>query len=537
MEASHKASSVHRVDLSEVAPVMLPVPSLPPLSRRWFPGASASQWKTLIQMVAVLGAALAVALFLFWQTVAAMAHTWVHDRSYSQGFIVPIIAIFLAWTRRQNLVGKRPQPWVAGLFLLAGLGFVWVVGNVGHVLVVQEFALIGIIVALVWTIAGTTVTRELVFPLGFLFFAVPFGSELLPTLQDFTAKFAAAALHISGMAVVLDEHVLSTASGTWQVAEACSGLRYLTASLMIGVLLAGLIYRSWKRRLAFVTLSIVVPIVANGIRAYGIVLLGSLSTKRTAATVDHVVYGTIFFSLISVGLIMVGFRWREHPVQGPILVSSNPELTHDPVVLPKMISAAVAAIVILGTAPLGAALLWTRHAPDSAMRVSVDPKWHPAAVLDWDWTPLLEGAATEDMQSYVGPDTSSVQVYTASYRRGERSIVLVNSYNIVRDATRWQVLKEENRSVLLHGRRVQVRQLTLQSPVDSRVAWMWYDVGGEIVSRPLLLKELETRNRLLAKPQPVAVIAVSASYDSEPAQAEATLTNFAAGATFLQERR
>ncbi len=118
MEASHKASNVHRVDLSEVAPVMLPVPSAPPLSRRWFPAASASQWRTLVQMAAVLGAALSVTLFLFWQTVAAMGHTWVHDRSYSQGFIVPIIAIFLACTGRQNLVGKRPQPRVAGLFLL-----------------------------------------------------------------------------------------------------------------------------------------------------------------------------------------------------------------------------------------------------------------------------------------------------------------------------------------------------------------------------------------------------------------------------------
>ncbi len=339
------------------------------------------------------------------------------------------------------------------------------------------------------------------------------------------------------MAVVLDEHVLSTASGTWQVAEACSGLRYLTASLMIGVLLAGLIYRSWKRRLAFVGLSIVVPIVANGLRAYGIVLLGSWSTKRTAASVDHVVYGTIFFSLISVGLIMFGFRWREHPVEGPALVSSNPNQTHDPVVLPKMVAAAVAAIVLLGAAPSTAALLWTKQAPDHALRISVAPQWHTVDHLDWDWTPSLAAAATENMQSYLGPESDSVQVYTAAYHRGERSIVVVNSYNIVRDATRWQVLKEENRTVLLQGQRVQVRQMMLQSPVESRIVWMWYDVGGKIVSRPLALKELETRNRLLAKPQPVAVIAVSTSYDSDPAQAEATLASFAAGTTFLQERK
>ena len=536
MDASQNASSVHNVGL-EVAPVALPGTSAPPLSQRWFPGATASQWKTILQMAAVVGAALSVTVFLFWQTVAAMAHTWVHDRSYSQGFIVPVISIFLTWSVRQNLIGKRPQPWLPGFFLLAGLGLLWVVGNVGNVLVIQEFAVTGIVVALVWTIAGTTVTRELVFPLGFLFFAVPFGSELLPTLQNFTAKFAAAALQLSGVAVVLEEHLLSTSTGTWQVAEACSGLRYLTASIMLGVLLAGLIYRSWKRRMAFVALSIVVPILANGIRAYGIVLLGSWSDTRTAATIDHVVYGTIFFTLISVGLIMFGFRWREHPVERSVPVTSDSNHSNDSATLARMIAAAVAATVLLTAAPLAAGLLWTKQAPNCTVQVSVDPKWRLATNLDWDWAPSLGAAATENVQSYVGPDSGTVQVYTASYHQGRHSIVVVNSYNIVRDPSRWEVLRQQSRSVLLNGQWVQMRQVTLQSPAESRLVWMWYDVGGKVVSRPLPLKQLQTKNRLVANPQPITVLAVSTSYQSEPVQAEATLASFVAGTNFLQERK
>lgn len=65
---------------------------------------------------------------------------------------------------------------------------------------------------------------------------------------------------------------LSIPAGHFEVAEACSGLRYLMASVALGVLYAYLTYRSPWRRLAFVVLSMVMPIVANGIRAYGIVM-------------------------------------------------------------------------------------------------------------------------------------------------------------------------------------------------------------------------------------------------------------------------
>src|SRR3546814_15934844 len=62
--------------------------------------------------------------------------------------------------------------------------------------------------------------------------------------------------------------------------------------------------RSWRRRLFFIALSVVVPIAANGIRAYGIILLAHLSDYRLAVDVDHVLYGLAF--LIIVTLILLG---------------------------------------------------------------------------------------------------------------------------------------------------------------------------------------------------------------------------------------
>jgi exosortase A len=163
----------------------------------------------------------------------------------------------------------------------------------------------------VWAVLGTRVVRALAIPLGFLFFAVPFGEFLLPTLINWTADFTVAALRASGVPVYREGHFFTIPSGNWSVVEACSGLRYLIASFMVGCLYAYLSYRSIQRRVAFIAASIIVPIVANWMRAYIIVMLGHLSGNKIATGVDHLIYGWLFFRLVMMLLFWIGGRWRE----------------------------------------------------------------------------------------------------------------------------------------------------------------------------------------------------------------------------------
>ena len=76
--------------------------------------------------------------------------------------------------------------------------------------------------------------RALAFPLAFLFFAVPFGEFLVPTLIEWTADFTVAALAASGIPVYREANNFVIPSGRWSVVEACSGIRYLIASVMLG---------------------------------------------------------------------------------------------------------------------------------------------------------------------------------------------------------------------------------------------------------------------------------------------------------------
>src|SRR5262249_8575114 len=182
---------------------------------------------------------------------------------------------------------------------------------VADTLGIKQFALVFMIQAALVTIVGTRVAWALALPLAFLLFAVPAGEFLVPTLMDWTADFVVAALRGSGVPVYREANHFIIPSGRWSVVEACSGIRYVIASLMVGTIYAALAYTSMRRRALFIAASILVPVVANWLRAYLIVMIGHLSNNRLAVGVDHLIYGWVFFGVVMLILLLIGARWRE----------------------------------------------------------------------------------------------------------------------------------------------------------------------------------------------------------------------------------
>ncbi len=182
------------------------------------------------------------------------------------------------------------------------------------VAVIEQLAAVSLIPLLVWMTLGWTTVRILAFPLGFLLFAVPMGEGLIEPLMQFTASFTVHLLRLTGIPVFWEGTFFSIPSGDWSVVAACSGIRYLIASLFLGVLYAYLNYRSFWRRIAFIALSAIVPILANGLRAYLIVMIGHLSGMKLAVGIDHLIYGWVFFGFVMFLLFALGNLWSERPV-------------------------------------------------------------------------------------------------------------------------------------------------------------------------------------------------------------------------------
>src|SRR6185312_10184001 len=198
-----------------------------------------------------------------------------------------------------------------GLSLLAILGVVWLIGYLGSIRTVQQFALIAIVDAAVLTVLGVVAARVLLFPLLFLFFAVPFGQSLVSPLQEITARLAVWALQLSRVPVLLEGRLITVPSGRWEVAEACSGVRYLIASVVLGSCLSYWVFRSWRRRLLLMSACILVPVIANGLRAYSIIVLSQITDGGFARRVDHIIYGWIFFTVISFLIVSLAVRWSD----------------------------------------------------------------------------------------------------------------------------------------------------------------------------------------------------------------------------------
>ena len=243
-------------------------------------------------------------LFLiFHQTVLSLVDIWSRSQTFAHGFLVMPISIWLVWRERSaySSLTVRPQPYA--LLLVVLFGAIWLLAHMVDVRVLEQLAFVAILVSGIWAIIGNAMAARAAFPLLFLFLAVPMGAELIPPLMNLTATTTEYLVRASGVPLYREGMYLYLPTGTWSVIAECSGVRYLIASFTLGLIYAYLTYSSLQRRLLFVIASIVVPILANSLRAYGVVMMGHLSDMRLGVGVDHLVYGWGFFGLVMVCLL------------------------------------------------------------------------------------------------------------------------------------------------------------------------------------------------------------------------------------------
>ena len=249
--------------------------------------------------------------FCYHDTAASMVVIWARSDTFAHGFFIAPISLWLIWRKREQLRTATPALSPLWALPLALLGVSWWVGDAIGANVVLQFSFVGMLITAVLFMLGWPVARIILFPLLFLLFAVPFGEFLLPLLIEKTADFTVLGLRLTGVPVYREGNNFQIPSGAWSVVEACSGVRYLIASVTVGALFAYLNYQSWQRRAVFVAVSIAVPIVANWVRAYLIVMLGHLSGNRIATGVDHLIYGWLFFGIVISIMFAIGARWTE----------------------------------------------------------------------------------------------------------------------------------------------------------------------------------------------------------------------------------
>ncbi|PZW46797.1 exosortase A [Humitalea rosea] len=291
----------------------------------------------------LLGAGLGLFGAAFAEEVGAAIDTWERSTAYNHCWLVLPVAIWLGWTRLGRLAGLRPAPSALLALLAIGPACAWLAAERLGIMEGRQLAALALAEVLVLAVLGWRICRVLAAPLVYLVFLVPFGAFLVPALQHVTARMITVGLQIFGIPHYVDDLVIEIPAGVFLVAEACAGLRFFIAALAFGTLYALVMFRSPWRRLAVLGLALVVPVLANGARALGIVLLGHHLGSAEAAAADHLIYGWAFFSVVILLLVLAGLPFRQ-----------DGEVAHPPPPLPP--AAPRGATALAAAAGLAAAL-------------------------------------------------------------------------------------------------------------------------------------------------------------------------------------
>lgn len=402
------------------------------------------QWRTALVR---LGVAWAAILLAFFRDAADIAAIWWDSSTFNHILLIPFILGWLVVQRIDELRRITPSVWWPGLVVMAAAATGWVLGEAAGVALARHLALVMFLQGSTLALLGPQVGRALLFPLGYALFLVPVGEELVPRLQVITADISMALLGLTGIPAHIEGVFISTPTALFRVAEACSGVKFLIAMLAYGVLVANVCFKSWARRIGIIAVAIIVPVLANGIRAFGTIYIAHHHGLDFAAGFDHIFYGWVFFALVLLLVMAIGWRFFDRQVDDPFIEPAlaerlaNSSRLARPAAQPVLASAALLIAAPLAWSLAGLPPPAPLPASESLPEVA---GWQlqPYAPRE-DWTPRADGSNRTLIASYV--------------RQGRRVDVFAGLYDG----------QAEGREITGYG----------QGALDPDGEWSWVEAG------------------------------------------------------------
>ncbi len=382
----------------------------------------ASVWRRSLRY---LGAAWVALLLLFWRDAAGMTAIWWNSSTFNHCLIILPILVWLVLQRRELLSDLKPQPWWPALFYSAAGAGGWLLGDAAGLAIARQLGLVVMLQGSVAALFGPNVTRGLLFPLFYMFFLVPIGEEAVPALQTLTAKMCMLFLGWTGIPAHIDGIFISTPTGYFRVAEACSGVKFLIAMVAYGALVANLCFRRWGKRIAFMTVCVAVPVVANGLRAFGTIYIAHHTNNDFAASFDHVFYGWIFFGIVIALVMATGWRFFDKRADAPAFDPAKLQL---PVKRAASAGLALAAVLLVAAIPLGWSSYIAAKPTPTPARIALPevPGWQVVPYAPHaKWTPRFDGASHYLFGRYRNAAGQEADLFVVLYDRQSEGRELV----------------------------------------------------------------------------------------------------------------
>jgi exosortase A len=458
----------------------------------------------------VIAGLVAVSIVVFYTTYENLMSIWVLS-NYRHCLLIIPMAFFLLWKRRGRLASTPIRPSWIGVGVSVGLAFLWQLGQATGTQMLAHVAAIGAIPALALALMGWPMFRAAMFPLLFMFAAVPVGDGFVPYLMNATVAVSVTLLQACGIPVYHEGVFVSLPGGEFKVADVCSGLNYLLAAVALSLPLSERLFRSAWKRTVLVVSAAVLFIVGNGVRAFIVMAIASATELRHFAGDDHVVFGMFFFMGLLVLMLWVGGRYADPPAPDV----GAPAAPLDDATRNRSLLVGAAAVAVLAAFPVAQAV--QSSGPEAQIEqlelpalagCELAPEWKA------DWSPQLRDPDTQMKGSYVCGDVT-LYVFAGAYaehRQGREMVSVDNT--LVPTIWWWSGSRSDSAFRRPDGRKVALNEVRMADASHPLFAWYWYSVNGRGVRTELDVKIQEVLAALMLRPSESRAYVIAAYGDS-----------------------
>lgn len=420
-----------------------------------------------------------------------MERVWRSSATYNHCYLIIPISLYFFYNPKTTSPSQRlPFNWEwLPLISICVLQLFWLFAFATDIALFKHLAAVVTLQAIIWLFLGNQKSYHYRFAIGYLIFLVPFGDEFSLTLQNITADLTVWFLHMAQIPVYREGLYLTTPVGLFEVAEACSGLRFLVASVAVSVLFAYLHYNKTYKQLVFVIFMAVMSIFANGVRAFMLVFIGEKTDMRFGFGADHYLYGWLFFGMVLLAGFWLGTRFADPQ---PKQEKNQPKLT-----IPNSNFKLLGGCALVFSLMLGYRLQLNVVSPP-AIAATLNLKIGTASIPDSNW-----GISYSNSLAFNHlKDDDGVEYYIAYYANKQSIGKLISWDNNLYDPKLWQQTQSE---LVPLGRLVQLRSLS----GANRSVLYWYQIGDTHSLSTFKTKLYQAINFLINDHSGAYVVAVS----------------------------
>lgn len=482
---------------------------------------SVKQWGLLALPALIMG-------FVFSDGLAFMVNVWLTAEEYSHGILIPFIALFLIWQKRNELAGQTFAGSWAGIGLVAAGLFIYFLGELSTLYTIIHYAFLIVLMGGVLAIGGREIFKRTWMPLFFLFFAIPLPSflfnNLSSTLQLWSSQLGVSFIRFCDISVYLEGNVIDLGTMQLQVVEACSGLRYLF-SLMTLAFMCAYIYNAalWKRAVIFLS-SMPIAIFMNSFRIGVIGVTVEYFGKKAAEGFLHDFEGWIVFMactgiLIAEMWILARIGKDPRPLADVFGLTLPAPLPANTVFRERELPGQFWAVGALLLAALGLSLSLEQREEIVPARAGFAD--FPLRIADWtgrrqimeqqyvdaldfddyilaDYmyrphpTPLPEGEGAKG--SVLPADAKGAEAlvnFYAAYYANQRKGESIHSPRSCIPGGGWQIASHDVVSMdglSLHGRPLKLNRLLIKKGENRQLVYYWFQQRGRNLTNEYLVK-------------------------------------------------